>query len=564
MADKNYFISMKNHRIDAGYTDFDPVVQKQELLTAGATIVNEFANIDGGFYELTIDEANIGDITGLSNVMASELVGTGSNVSTLAISESTTEWHKQRLVTRNLPLRDTYDPVFTGDDVTVYVIDSGCDDLHTEFANATVQKVHNPTQGSYNEFISGGGDASTFLVGDDHGHGTAMASLVVGETLGVAKDAHLGVVKISDATGSADISSIAEGVNSMFIHRDLASRRDTGGAHRTAVAVMAFTFPKSEVLDRLATYMWARRFVVVAAAGNAGGDVDDYSPAGLNNILTVGASDASDNVPTFSNDAGTVVEQGSGLQTNGGEEVDVFAPGVAVNVASIVNRNVGGGYDAVSSADMFMQASGTSASTAIVGAVSAIAIQRNPGYHSNHYREFVISQSLTGMLFQDPGLYSTTPNNIVYLENEYYATVWNTAAGSLGEGLISAADSLSLSLDVANTVTKIESSDFAAIPPALEITGNSTDGWALTANTTVTAALTEDKIYNFILTATKNDNTEFNRHFAYSFYTGSGITDEQRSDVTEVYYVVDGGEMEEVQYVKGMQAAFGGGEFQLK
>jgi hypothetical protein len=564
MADKNYFISMKNHRIDAGFTDFDPASQKQELVTAGATIVNEFANIDGGFYELTIDEASIGDITGIANVMATELVGTGSNVSTLAISESTTEWHKQRLVTRNLPLRDTFDPVYTGNDVTVYVIDSGVDDQHSEFANATIQKVHNPTNGSYNDFISGGGDASTFVVQDDHGHGTAMASLVVGETLGVAKDAHLGVVKISDATGSADISSVAEGVNSMFVHRDLASRRDTGGANRTAVAVMAFTFPKSEALDRLATYMWARRFVVVAAAGNAGGDVDNYSPAGLNNILTVGASDASDNVPTFSNDAGTVVEQGTGLQTNGGEEVDVFAPGVAVNVASIVNRNVGGGYDSVAEADTFMPASGTSASTAIVGAVAAIAVQRNPGYHPENIRDFVISQSLTGMLFQDPGLYSTTPNNIVYLENEYYATVWNTNAGTLGEGLTSAAGSLSLSLDVANTVTGITSSDFAALPPALEITGNASDGWALTANTTVTAALTEDKTYNFILTATKNDNTEFNRHFAYSFYTGSEITDDLREAIYEVYYVVDGSDTEEVQYVKGMQAAFGGGNFQLK
>lgn len=566
MADKNYFVSMKNHHIDAGFSssDFDPAVQKQELITAGATIVNEFANIDGGFYELTIDEASIGDISGITNVMATELVGSGSNVSTLAISEVTGEWHKQRLVTRNLPLRDTFDPVYEGDDVTVYVIDSGCDHQHSEFDNATVQKVHNPTQGSYNDFISGGGDASTFLIGDDHGHGTAMASLVVGDTLGVAKKAHVGVVKVSDATGSADISEIAEGVNSMFIHRDLASRRDTGGSNRTAVAVMAFTFPKSEALDRLATYMWGRRFVVVAAAGNAGGDVDNYSPAGLNNILTVGASDASDNVPTFSNDAGTVVEQGSGLQTNGGEEVDVFAPGVAVNVASIVNRNVGGGYDAVENADMFLEASGTSASTAIVGAVAAIAVQRNPGYHPENIRDFVISQSLTGMLFQDPALYSTTPNNIVYLENEYYATVWNTTAGSLGEGLTSAAGSLSLSLDVANTVTGITSSDFAALPPALQISGNASDGWALTANTDVTATLTQDKTYNFILTATKSDNTEFNRHFAYSFYTGSEITDDKREDVHEVYYVVDGSDTEEVQYVKGMQAAFGGGNFSLK
>lgn len=564
MADKNYFVSMKNHIIDDDFAtaDFDPVIQKQQLVDAGATIVNTFPHIDAGFYELTIDDASIGSITGIANVIATELVGAGSNVSTLAISESTTEWHKQRVVTRNLPLRTTFDPVFEGDNATVYVVDSGCDVDHPEFENAIVQRVHNPEHGSFNDYMAAGHDTTLFTVADDHGHGTAMASLVVGETLGVARHAKLGVAKVSGAEGSADISAVAHGLNSIMTHRNQNSALDTNGTYRTAVIVMAFTFPKSEALDRLVTYMWKRRFTIVAAAGNAGGDVDNFSPGGLNSILTVGASDASDNVPTFSNDAGTVVEQGTGLQTNGGEEVDVFAPGVGVNVATIHNRNEGGGYDAVAEANLVVSASGTSCSTAIVGGIAAVAIQRNSGHRSNEVKDFVISQSLTGMLFQDPTLYSTTPNNIVYLENEYYATVWNTNAGSLGETLISGAGSVNLSLDVANTVTGIASSDFAALPPALQITGNASDGWALTANTSVTATITEDKTYNFILTATKSDNTEYNRHFSYSFFTGSEITDDMRDDAKESYFVVDGSDTEEIDYVKGMQAAFG--SFQLK
>ena len=77
--------------------------------------------------------------------------------------------------------------------------------------------------------------------------------------------------------------------------------------------------------------------------------------------------------------------------------------------------------------------------------------------------------------------------------------------------------------------------------------------------------MTEDKTYNFILTATKSDNTQFNRHFAYSFYTGSSITDDQRANVTESYFIVDGSETEEIPYIKGMQAAFdSGGAIQNK
>ena len=199
-----------------------------------------------------------------------------------------------------------------------------------------------------------------------------------------------------------------------------------------------------------------------------------------------------------------------------------------------------------------------------MGGVAAIAIQRNPGWRAEQIKDFIVSQSLTGMLFQDPSLYSTTPNNIVYLENEYYATVWNTNPGSLGETLNSAAGSVDISLDVANTVTKIESSDFAAIPPALVLSGDASNGWKLTANTTITDALTEDKTYNFILTATKSDNTEFNRHFAYSFYTGSEITDDKRNNVNESYFIVDGSDTEEVAYIKGMQAAFNSGNMNQK
>ena len=62
-------------------------------------------------------------------------------------------------------------------------------------------------------------NASAFSVNDDHGHGTAMASLVVGEEVGVARHAEIGVVKVSEADGNATISDVAKGIDSMFKHR---------------------------------------------------------------------------------------------------------------------------------------------------------------------------------------------------------------------------------------------------------------------------------------------------------------------------------------------------------
>ena len=75
-------------------------------------------------------------ITGLANVMALEMVGSGANAKPTSY-EPTSDWHKQRLVTRNLPLRTTFDPSYEGDNALVYVVDSGCDVDHPEFANAT-------------------------------------------------------------------------------------------------------------------------------------------------------------------------------------------------------------------------------------------------------------------------------------------------------------------------------------------------------------------------------------------------------------------------------------------
>ena len=88
------------------------------------------------------------------------------------------------------------------------------------------------------------------------------------------------------------------------------------------------------------------------------------------------------------------------------------------------------------------------------------------------------------------------------------------------------------------------------------LSGDASAGWKLTANTSVTDNIANASTYNFILTATKNDNTEFNRHFSYSFYPGSEITDALRANVAESYFVVDGSTTEEIEYVKGMQAAF--------
>jgi len=564
MTVKTYLVSFEHEYIDGSGVTFNQSATETALTSAGATIDTSFDHARVGMYKFDIDDANTGNITSIAGYVCSENI-TDQADATLLISEATSEWHKQRIVTRNLPLRTTYDPVYTGNSAIVYLMDSGVDTGHPEFTGKSFDPVFSVIESpsDFNEFMEGGGVATDFDTSDKHGHGTAMASLINGATYGVAGDATIGIVKISDPSvdgGAIKLENVLNAFNSVRYHVS----NNRADFNTSPTVCMAWSFAKSQLLDRYVSYLYNREgILMVAAAGNDGADVDGYSPAGINEILTVGASDSSDNVPTFSNDAGAVVEQGSGLQTNGGEEVDVFAPGVAVNMASITNRVEVGNYTGVTGDDLKATGSGTSISAAIVSGLGALVAERfGSGLATaESMKELIIEQSLTGLLFQDPALYSSTPNNIVFAENEYYATVWNTAAGNLGDFLLTGAGDIDISLNVANTVTDIASSDFAALPPALELSGNASAGWNITANTSVTGSMSNTTIYNFILTATKNDNTKYNRHFSVSLFGSEGITDAERESGTETYFVNEDGTLSEVVYGAG---SYGGQRYAEK
>lgn len=553
MAVKTYLLSFEHEYIDAGKT-WNKSATESAITGAGATIDTDFDHSYIGMYKVDIEESSASSLSSIAGYSCSENVTDQANA-TLLISEATTEWHKQRIVTRNLPLRTTFDPVHTGDGSVVYLMDSGVDTGHPEFSGKSFLPIYTVKDGDFNDFVEGGGVAADYNTSDTHGHGTAMASLIHGATYGVAGDAKIGIVKISDSTvdgGAIKLVNVLNGLKAIYQFD-----KQTDTIVNAPTVCMAWNFPKSQLLDRYVEWMhkWAG-FLMVAAAGNAGGDVDNFSPGGLNSILTVGASDSSDNVPAFSNDAGSVVEQGTGLQTNGGEEVDVFAPGVGVNIADISNRVEVGDYTGVTGDDLKTTASGTSISTALVAGVGALVAERfgSGKATADAMKNFITEQSLTGLLFQDPSLYSTTPNNVVFVENEYYATVWNTAAGNLGDFLLSGAADIDISLDVANTVTAVASSDFASLPPALELSGNASAGWKITADTDVTGGIANTVIYNFILQATKSDNTKFNRHFSISLFGSNGVTEDERNLGSETYFVNDGGTLSEVVYGSGQYA----------
>lgn len=113
-------------------------------------------------------------------------------------------WHLDRIDQRSLPLSGTYTWTYDGTGVDVYVVDTGIQSHHSEFLTGQVTAGANfagndidspPTQFAPTNPC---GSYTTQFNGVNHyngGHGTAVASLIGGQTTGVAKGATLIPVK---------------------------------------------------------------------------------------------------------------------------------------------------------------------------------------------------------------------------------------------------------------------------------------------------------------------------------------------------------------------------------
>lgn len=276
----------------------------------------------------------------------------------LTVTPQTSMWHLQRLITKELPLRITYKPKNHGESVVVYVVDSGVNIAHSELDGASIEYLYTP-------------DDYT----DPTGHGTAIISLIVGKTVGVARGAHIKVVKIPMGT-TIPVSGLLTALDAII-------------ADHSGVAVVncSWTVAKSSILDAKITELESDGLVVVAAAGNDGSAADTSSPVGLDSVLGVGASDVYDRVI------------GWGAGSSGyGPEVDVFAPGVDVMCASATGLS---------------EVSGTSLAAAIVSGVVAQFIADSPALSATEIQALVVQEANEDLLFWNDSVYGTTPNRLV-------------------------------------------------------------------------------------------------------------------------------------------------------
>lgn len=114
---------------------------------------------------------------------------------TAAITQPYPSANLDRLDQQYLPLNDGFSYHYSGTGVHVYILDTGVETNVGEFDGRV---------GAGHSCASEGGPYESR---DDFGHGTAVASVAVGTTFGVAKNATLHSVRISGSTGLGSTSS---------------------------------------------------------------------------------------------------------------------------------------------------------------------------------------------------------------------------------------------------------------------------------------------------------------------------------------------------------------------
>ncbi|TAL57736.1 MAG: peptidase S8/S53 subtilisin kexin sedolisin, partial [Nanoarchaeota archaeon] len=138
---------------------------------------------------------------------------------------------------------------------------------------------------------------------DQNGHGTHVAGLAAGNTVGVATGMTIYAIRVLDENGSGSEVTVMEGIEWAMDHGLDIVNMSLGSSYAT------------QAFEELCNVAYKQGMVIVAAAGNEGAKFRSYPAAFGESVIAVAALDEDNNHAYFSNM----------WETN-----DISAPGMAV------------------------------------------------------------------------------------------------------------------------------------------------------------------------------------------------------------------------------------------
>ncbi|MCK5343241.1 MAG: S8 family serine peptidase, partial [Candidatus Heimdallarchaeota archaeon] len=256
----------------------------------------------------------------------------------------------------------SYENGFDGEGVKIAILDSGIDKFHPDFPSIWYEESFVTEEYGY---------SSNESEMDLHGHGTHVAGIAAGSGEnypGVAYNAQLLNLKVADMFGGATEAGLIAAIN----------RSVEKGVDVVSISLgfdLSTPFDTEDILTRAVNSAVDKGISVVISAGNEASEPVPYttigSPASASKVITVGASNGSRNVVSFSS-------QGPSLDFR--VDPDVVAPGF-----QIVGPLASGGvmdkaYNALVGISIqdYIVLSGTSMSAPVVGGAVALLKQQFP------------------------------------------------------------------------------------------------------------------------------------------------------------------------------------------
>ncbi|KAF9351961.1 subtilisin-like serine protease [Mortierella sp. AD094] len=288
----SYIVILKgNNTIDSFEPKFNDMSTRHRNARGGraATISRKFSTIPG--FTVTGTRAHLSELLNMDEV---EYIEQDAIYSIQGAQSSPPSWGLPRVSQHGKLTSAKTSYLFAdaaGAGVTAYVVDTGINTAHKEFAGRAKMG---------NNFISGSPNT------DENGHGTHVSGTIGGATYGVAKKVQLVGVKVLDAQGSGSTSGIVAALDWIV----------SVNKGKKAVVNMSLGGGSSKSLNDAAGRLFKANIPVIVAAGNDENvNACNGSPSGAPSAFAVGASDINDKVAVFS---------------SFGKCVKIFGPGVGI------------------------------------------------------------------------------------------------------------------------------------------------------------------------------------------------------------------------------------------